>query len=55
MPNWFYFLLVVLLALGMLLTWFYHWAHDRGYEAGMDDSLNFSRYVDDVLSQDHKK
>ncbi|WP_210521601.1 hypothetical protein [Hymenobacter terricola] len=48
MPEWLLLLLCSLanLALSILLL---RGAYDRGYSAGIDDSLEISRHVDDIL------
>jgi hypothetical protein len=50
-PEWLACLLCVLIILSIAGYVLYWWAHDRGYEAGMDDSLRFSRYVDEVIQE----
>lgn len=51
MASWLLFLVHVLVDTA-IIAFFARRAYNRGYDAGLNDSLNFSNYVDEVLGED---
>jgi hypothetical protein len=48
MPEWL-LILLLFLAFGMVLYCAYQWGHQRGYDAGHEDSLDVGRQLDRIM------